>query len=1583
MAKTNYTKMEKKSIILFTYVVLALVVFPLSASAVTYTYGDLTVSTPRDSLAFGCGGADPVSSTISNSVLSNDNYCALEFTITNNKGTTIDLRRLFYNYYWEDSGIIYQNYELPVNDNLIKRAKLLDVVRPENTYVYHEYSPGNYSREMGIAPSEKLSLDPGESHSFIFISEKGFDENVEFGVGYQHPDGRVEYLDPLYLANGSLFYDDFSGYFTNITTELIDSAIEFQANATFFNTEVVANKVQLSSSAFYGLYGEDLFADFTGVFVNTTKSGGGNDTVLEDQTGNGHDGTLMNGMAKQDIDVMTGSFSWTSDPDTDTGLVRVLAHDDFNITTNEVTYAFWIKHVSDGALTYYIHQPFTFGGHVFLRQASNRMYVNFASTTGWNSLGSNALVSTSDGWTHVVATHNGTTQRIYIDGVLDNERNQTIALYTYSNNVMGVTGWWSGTMRGHNGSMDDFRIFDRALDSTEVNNLYNGGSGDENYLSSDSNLIIQLTAEEGTGINLDKVDLVLPDWGGTPNASTIRANNTVHFYPFNGSGDDYGPGNVDLTLNDLIQIDGYDGEVNGAYYYGGDFNYSESSSNLDSSLGGSNDRTISLWYNCSGDNAGSYLLDYGPNAGSGRAFKIRIYSDYRIGFSTVGGARYWNLPIGWNNSQWHNFALKLNGTLVSDLSAYLDGVLLDVNSTSDVTLDTLLQHLYLGISNTGTWEFTGGIDEVAFFNYSLSNSEILDIYNNGIDKGVLGQVPSPITGTYNQSLNFVAPQDLQWIEVNMTQAGNGTVDVNYSSEFLIYYPMDQFSNFDGYAGLDTKDQIDPVLHLTGNAGWNNINLNGKFYNASTFAGSSQYFLSLINDGNQSKIKNNLANDMTLRLWVNDDGDQGDSEGWAEILQRNITTGEYNRVMSVGRHEGGGLTIVLNREGVNEERLVTTDIPGSCDTLFNFAGHFGNWTLVEFVKDDSARTVEVYVNNTLKTTCSYSNSFVFVGNAEQYRIQVGFGRTVDSFPGFLGENEGFQGSIDDLQVISRKTTAPERATYWNSQMSLIDYYTNLIQDPNRVLVSYKTDLDGAYIQLGNLAKQYNIDRTGVSSVDVQFEFFSNGTEPISLYDWQLNYSNSSFQTSGTYDKLIIVNPSGTNYVSVLEWNTTTGAGESVSLNYSTDNVTWYQDASGSVNIDAEVSNIWTEFAFVGLINSTPTLNDIQYTLLLNSTLTDWYSFSGGLWDTEQVTGDWRLKETTGNAGLKKVFMKQKQYSNQDLIFDPEASFGEAGLIFHYSNVADTGYYLEYDATDGLTLYRNDGGTLVLLGTESSKTPITSDTTFLVRFTGNVIVVATSEDYTDYTQRIQVIDATYGVGGYSGFASNSSSTEYFDDLYIQALDLNLSSPDTVGPLVGFVDEAIPIVCSASADTNPNSFIIQGKVNNGSWFGSSVETVDGLYEWDISDYPYNSTIQTRCAVTSDIGLSDWTYSPVYTRTRINQFLVYSPSKDRSFDQDTPSVIGVIAKYYNDFNASMKAVYVDCNDDDVWEYLDEEVNGTVDYRKEFKCGFVEGANPLSIGIILQKEISNNRSLSELGCNVNGDTEMCYIEKNFNFVAE
>lgn len=169
------------------------------------------------------------------------------------------------------------------------------------------------------------------------------------------------------------------------------------------------------------------------------------------------------------------------------------------IITNPETFAYtgvgsltisaWVHHEETGS-GYVVSKPWSGSGVYNYWLSVNHeglvlLRLNYGCTQN-ASLGSNARLRANE-WTHVLITINSDKiMTLFIDGELDNTTSHSISDWTAgcTHSVHSLTfgaifdyGTWNQTpAQGYNGTLDDVRIYDRALSAEEVKRLYQLGA---------------------------------------------------------------------------------------------------------------------------------------------------------------------------------------------------------------------------------------------------------------------------------------------------------------------------------------------------------------------------------------------------------------------------------------------------------------------------------------------------------------------------------------------------------------------------------------------------------------------------------------------------------------------------------------------------------------------------------------------------------------------------------------------------------------------------------------------------------------------------------------------------------------------------------------------------------------------------------------------------------------------------------------------------------------------------------------------------------------------------------------------------
>ena len=182
-------------------------------------------------------------------------------------------------------------------------------------------------------------------------------------------------------------------------------------------------------------------------------------TVLDD-SGNSRDLTAVDMAYTGGIKGQAGNFNGIS------GYLAVAHDSDLQMAT--LTLSAWLKTDHDGesyAISKGDERPYS------LRTRDGVFNVKIGNASQSASVFS--TTATDDQWHHVVGTYDGSEVSIYIDGVLENTQtfSQSLELDNTSLNIGRRMA--RPTFSYFPGLMDEVRIYDRALDASEVESLYN------------------------------------------------------------------------------------------------------------------------------------------------------------------------------------------------------------------------------------------------------------------------------------------------------------------------------------------------------------------------------------------------------------------------------------------------------------------------------------------------------------------------------------------------------------------------------------------------------------------------------------------------------------------------------------------------------------------------------------------------------------------------------------------------------------------------------------------------------------------------------------------------------------------------------------------------------------------------------------------------------------------------------------------------------------------------------------------------------------------------------------------------------
>jgi len=367
-------------------------------------------------------------------------------------------------------------------------------------------------------------------------------------------------------------------------------------------------------------------------------------------------------------------------------------------TTNDYTFAHWV-YVDPGSSGgsrlvggRYGGSANAIGGpHTYLT-ASNEVEVSvWSSNAGTLLARATSSALTPGTWYHVAVTKSGTTLKLYLNGVMQQQDVLTAASPNISFwNIGGRSLSNSLTLEG---GIDDITFYDRALSQSEVTQLSGGTLVANNLVA-----YYPFDAVQGNPLILDKEGSVLP-----ANASYVGNVQAV--------------ADKDGLPNQAIGFDGTNGQR--AF--------------VDTNIvNTSNDFSLSYWFNAnqlSGELLGGRYGAGGSAIGGPHTYINGNNSEVEVSFwgSNAGTllGRISSSTI--NTNTWYNVTLTKSG---STIALYLDGVFQQQTTLSAASPNISFWNVGGRTVASNTITLDGELDEILFYDRALSSSEVTGLVLN-------------------------------------------------------------------------------------------------------------------------------------------------------------------------------------------------------------------------------------------------------------------------------------------------------------------------------------------------------------------------------------------------------------------------------------------------------------------------------------------------------------------------------------------------------------------------------------------------------------------------------------------------------------------------------------------------------------------------------------------------------------------------------------------------------------------------------------------------------------------------------------
>ncbi|MBI5360467.1 MAG: DUF2341 domain-containing protein [Planctomycetes bacterium] len=715
-------------------------------------------------------------------------------------------------------------------------------------------------------------------------------------------------------------------------------------------------------------------------------------------------------------------------------------------------------------------------------------------------------------WSHLTMVSTGGSTAVYINGL--SAGTKTLTVPSVSINVR--IGWDGVATRQFIGTMDEFRIYKgRAFSVSEVSTSYGSGIAGSWHFSDGTGQSVTDMSGNGNNGQLGSTagsDVSDPVW-----TASGKAGNALSF---DGT-DDYVSIADNASLNvSNISVEAWIKTPNQTVY-----------------------KFIVQKYNVSSPNQGFALA-------------MNVTTSNQLGMWVGGGAwTYGNFT--WDGA-WHHIVGIYNGTTVY---LYVDGNLIGTPQALTGNMSYAVP-LYIGTyaGTTGTYNFSGLIDEVRIYNRALSASEITARYAAGVPKYRYDFADIRFANSdSSQELAFFQETDTKFrIKIPSLPVGDTNVNMYYGntlatnagdssqilkSRIISYYTLNESSG----------NTIDRCGKYNGTATGTAYSQAGKVNTAYGFGGDGDK----VDFGQQSEFDFG-NNNFTFSLWVYPTETVGFYEYFFGYVQ-NDSAGPW----LFGRNTSGNLRVLMAH-------------PTTWDTLVDttLALPTNNWSHIVIVRNGT--NVYPYVNN---------SAGALIPNVDTLSTQAT--RTLKI--GTYGGGEYFQGSIDEVGIWNRALTSDEISQLYGSGNGKVLYVSpepthtvpgaeTLPYNTTGTFTSSAKDTGGdntvidsvSWTQTGSGAfamqiRSANSDPAGWTGSSPAWEDVSNGDTSVAEIGRYIQY-RGTYTGSGNTAEPVLTDVTVTYTVPIIPPADSVSCDKLANSWYSTAVFTFTNDAGFGVDID---------------------------------------------------------------------------------------------------------------------------------------------------------------------------------------------------------------------------------------------------------------------------------------------------------------------------------------------------------------------------------------------------------------------------------
>jgi hypothetical protein len=209
-------------------------------------------------------------------------------------------------------------------------------------------------------------------------------------------------------------------------------------------------------------------------------------TVANDSSGNGNTGTIIIGGTAPQTSAgtcttsgtawgngATGKFNSSLNLDGADDYVSVPYNDAFKFGTGDFTISWWANHTALSGLDTYYENGYYYAGLLIRHQGEMGVYIQYASGSDYYGF---TWVPALGQWYHLTLRRQAGNLNFYVDGVqVGTTQSSTQNIQPSTPTFIGHSAH-AGATQFFNGKLDDFRVYNYALTTEQIKQVYNNGA---------------------------------------------------------------------------------------------------------------------------------------------------------------------------------------------------------------------------------------------------------------------------------------------------------------------------------------------------------------------------------------------------------------------------------------------------------------------------------------------------------------------------------------------------------------------------------------------------------------------------------------------------------------------------------------------------------------------------------------------------------------------------------------------------------------------------------------------------------------------------------------------------------------------------------------------------------------------------------------------------------------------------------------------------------------------------------------------------------------------------------------------------